>query len=125
MVLSAQTSKYSDYKNLIVYQKALSNTITLFGYYKDKKLTWAEQIIIRQLLRALSSIGANIVEGYGRHTTKEYFRFLKIAKGSSLESEYWIDLLIQIRPKDKEILSKAREVNIEVIKILTAILRKK
>jgi len=39
----------------------------------------------KQLLRAVTSIGANIAEGYGRNEGKEYVRFLQIAYGSANE----------------------------------------
>ena len=103
MIKSAPATR-GDYKGLIVYQKAISNAIALFGYYKTQKLLWSERFLVEQLLRALSSVGANIVEGYGRGSKKEYRRFLLIAKGSSLEAEYWINLICKIRPQDNKIL---------------------
>lgn len=112
------------YKTLIVYQKALENVLSLLRYYRTKKILWTERFIIAQLLRALASIGANIAEGYGRNSSGEYRRFLSIAKGSSLEAEYWIDLATEARPQDKEILENVRGINKEVIKILTVLIRR-
>ncbi|MBI2007090.1 MAG: four helix bundle protein [Candidatus Blackburnbacteria bacterium] len=112
-----------DYKGLVVYQKAISNTIALFGYYKIQKLLWSERFLVEQLLRASASVGANIVEGYGRGSKREYRRFLLIAKGSSLEAEYWIDLISKIRPQDSKILENIKGINTEVVKILTVLIR--
>lgn len=122
MIKSALATR-GDYKGLIVYQKALSNTIALFGYYKTQKLLWGERFLVGQLLRASASIGANIVEGYGRGSKREYRRFLLIAKGSSLETEYWIDLISKIRPQDGKILENIKGINTEVVKILTVLIR--
>lgn len=112
------------HKTLIVYQKALENVLSLLRYYRAKSILWTERFIVTQLLRALASIGANIAEGYGRNSTGEYRRFLSIARGSSLEAEYWIDLAIETRPQDKEILENVRGINKEVIKILTVLIKK-
>jgi four helix bundle protein len=40
-----------------------------------------------QLRRASSSIPANIAEGYGRHTPKDYLQFLVCARGSLAETQ--------------------------------------
>ena len=43
-----------------------------------------------QLVKALDSVGANLVEGDGRYTDKEAIRFFVIARGSGREALYWI-----------------------------------
>jgi four helix bundle protein len=45
--------------------------------------------ICRQLIRSVGSISANIEEGYGRGSNKEYPNFLKISRGSATESKGW------------------------------------
>lgn len=58
----------------------------------DKK----EYAIARQLDKASISISSNISEGAGKHSIKDYVRFLRIAKGSSNEVETQL-LLIKNR----------------------------
>lgn len=48
--------------------------------------------ITSQLRRATSSIGANLAEGYNRHTIKDQSRFYYIAKGSITESIFFLEL---------------------------------
>lgn len=49
-------------------------------------------IIRRQLLRSVTSIGANIIEAKHALTRREYIQYLQIALRSSRESEYWLRL---------------------------------
>jgi four helix bundle protein len=43
-----------------------------------------------QIVRAVDSIGANIVEGFGRHHAQDTLRFYYMARGSLEESGYWL-----------------------------------
>jgi len=43
-----------------------------------------------QLIAATASIGANIAEGFGRYSPREFSRFLRIAKGSLAEVQHWL-----------------------------------
>lgn len=113
-----------NYKNLIAYQKAKENTLSLFRYYQKQKPSWTERFLVEQLLRAAASIGANIAEGYGRQGKRDYRRFLGIARGSGLETEHWISLLSEIRPQDKRTIENIQSINVEVIKILTVLMKK-
>jgi four helix bundle protein len=45
--------------------------------------------IAKQLVRSSGSIAANIEEGYGRGTRKEFIYFLTIACGSARETRGW------------------------------------
>lgn len=47
--------------------------------------------ISKQLIRSVGSISANIEEGYGRGSNKEYPYFLKISRGSATESKGWFE----------------------------------
>ncbi|MFA5975638.1 MAG: four helix bundle protein [Elusimicrobiota bacterium] len=48
------------------------------------------RIIGEQLVRASSSVGANLVEGYGRGHRLDSVRFYYIARGSLEETRYWL-----------------------------------
>lgn len=114
---------YKSYTDLIVYKKAKENFLVLFNYYKNPELSWTEKFLIEQLLRAVASVGANLAEGYGRHYKQEYRRFVAIARGSSLEVEHWINLLLETRPQDREVLENCLMINTEVVKMLTKMMK--
>jgi len=119
-----KVAPFRSYKDLIVYQKAKESTLGLVKYYSDKKLNWTEKYLVDQLIRSAASIGANLAEGYGRLYKQDYRRFVSISRGSSFEADYWSELLSEIRIKDKQFLSDINKSNLEVIKMLTALMKK-
>lgn len=74
------------YKNLEIWQKGIE--LTLLCYKTTAVFTKSEIYgLTSQINRSASSIPANIAEGYGRHTNKEFIQFLYIALGSCNELE--------------------------------------
>jgi four helix bundle protein len=51
---------------------------------------YARDTVGKQLARAADSIGANIAEGAGRGTPMDNKRFVRIARGSLIETRYWL-----------------------------------
>ena len=72
------------YKELIVWQKTME--VAKNVYVLVKKLPKEETYALSdQMRRAAVSIPSNIAEGQGRASSREFSRFLSIARGSALE----------------------------------------
>ena len=75
-----------DYKELLVWQKAVAFVTETYkttrGFPADEKFG-----LTAQIRRAATSVPANIAEGWGPGSTKEYVQFLVVARGSLLELE--------------------------------------
>ena len=72
------------YKELDVWQKAVSLATETYrmteGFPRAEKFGFTGEI-----RRAVTSVRANIAEGWGRGSTKEYIQFLLIGRGSLME----------------------------------------
>jgi four helix bundle protein len=80
-----------NFKDLIVWQKAMDFTVEI--YRKTRSFPKEEIYGLRAQLRdSASSIPANIAEGQGRKTTRDFLHFLSISHGSLCESQTHIIL---------------------------------
>jgi len=74
------------YQNLLVWQKGIE--IVKMAYSLCRQMPKEELFALQsQIKRASVSVPSNIAEGYGQEYTKNYLRFLKIARGSLYELE--------------------------------------
>jgi len=75
------------FRDLIVWQK--THQLTLDLYRVTKSFPRDEQYgLTSQIRRAAASVGANIAEGCGRGTARDFARFVQMALGSASELEY-------------------------------------
>ena len=63
-----------------------------------------ESILTNQFLRSGTSIGANIREAFYGHGRNDFIAKLQIALKECSESEYWIELLIESKYYDDNII---------------------
>lgn len=80
-----------DFRTLKVYQKSLELADIIFkltkGFPQEEKYR-----LIDQMIRATTSIGANIAEGVGQVYKSKTLNFCSIAMGSTNEMRHWITI---------------------------------
>ncbi|MBI2532248.1 MAG: four helix bundle protein [Deltaproteobacteria bacterium] len=77
------------FEDLIVWQRAHQFFLDVVKDVDAFSPGMAARIIGNQVLRSASSISANIAEGFGRRTGKEYTHYLIVARGSTTETLNW------------------------------------
>lgn len=62
---------------------------------REIKAEHKETVLCNQLLRASTSIGANLYEAQYAQSTKDFISKLEIAQKECFETEYWLELLYE------------------------------
>ncbi|HEX6035981.1 MAG TPA: four helix bundle protein [Anaerolineales bacterium] len=69
---------------------------------------FAQDVVGKQLARAIDSIGANIAESYGRFNYGEKLQFLYYSRGSLFETKYWLNrALVRELMQSEEVIGYA------------------
>ena len=97
------------------------DSINLVEEFPSKRIAW---IIADQLLRSVTSIGANLIEAKSASSKKDFIKYYEIALKSANESKYWLclarDAKMTSKEKIKALLAEADEIS----KIIAASLLK-
>ena len=72
---------------------------------REIKSSHKEAVLVNQLLRSATSIGANLHEAQYAQSKNDFISKLEIAQKECYETEYWLELLYV-----KQIVSKKRNI---------------
>ncbi|MBQ9441769.1 MAG: four helix bundle protein [Selenomonadaceae bacterium] len=111
------------YKEFTVWQKSIDLAVEIYRLVRllPKTETYA---LSDQMRRAAISIPSNIAEGQGRNSTREFIKFLAIARGSQSELETQLQLCVRIGYVDESEISVSVGLCNEVGKMLNVLIRK-
>ena len=107
----------------VVADKSKSFAIRIIKFYKylcDEK---KEFILSKQILRSGTSIGANIRESKNAQSKADFISKMNIALKEANETAYWLELLWESEIIEKSQVKDLYELNTELIKLLTAIIK--
>jgi four helix bundle protein len=65
-----------------------------------------------------------MAEGYGRNSTNEYLRFLRIATGSLYELQTQVEISMNLYYLNREEFDKLSELSREIERMLSSLIRK-
>ena len=81
--------------NSILRDKAKEFAKNIVFLCRNMKSEHKETVLINQLLRSGTSIGANLHEAQYAQGTKDFISKLEIAQKECYETEYWLELLFE------------------------------
>ncbi len=86
----------------ILRDKAKEFAKSIVFLCRDMKLNHKESVLINQLLRSATSIGANLHEAQYAQGTKDFISKLEIVQKECYETEYWLELLFETNCMNEE-----------------------
>jgi four helix bundle protein len=111
-----------------VWQKAHRATLIAIEIVNALPLKPGIARFADQLVGAVSSIAANIAEGHGDYSGKEFPRYLRIALASAHETDNWVQVFKDSTTLkgfvSREELNELEGLNIEVIRMLNTLIKR-
>jgi four helix bundle protein len=124
----SERAEIKTFRDLIVWQKAHEMDLHVIDLVSAFPREPAFRVVGDQLLRASTSISANIAEGHSSYRGKEYGKFLSYALRSAYETENWLlklqDSHILHQHVNAVVLQGVVNLNLEIIKMLTTLIKK-
>jgi four helix bundle protein len=112
-------SSTASHRDLVVWQKSMDLVVKV--YELARMLPSDERFAMTsQMTRAAVSIPANIAEGKGRGTPREYVQFLRIARGSLMELDTYVELICRLGYVNPSLTATVRDLIAQVGKMLSA-----
>ena len=111
------------YRDLFVWQKSMD---LVKGIYSATKSFPREELygLTGQIRRCAVSIPSNIAEGYGRNSTTDYVRFLRIAIGSLYELQTQMEISSRLDYIEKVDHGSLSSRCVEIEKMLGSLINK-
>lgn len=108
-------------KESLIAKRAYSFAVAIIKLIKLLPKTYENVVLIKQIIRSSTSIGANIEEALGSNSKKEFTYCMNIAKKEARETKYWLRLISELNEKvsAKELLQECEE----IINMLTSIVK--
>jgi four helix bundle protein len=115
--------KITSYRDLEVWRKGIA--LVKKVYLMTNSYPSSEQFgVTSQIRRSAASVPANIAEGWGRESSKNYIQFLKTSRGSLYEVDTFIEISLQLDFIDKIEYLNVREDIEELSKMLNSLIKK-
>ena len=112
-----------NYRDLVVWKRSIELVKVTYKLMRflPKEETYA---LSNQIRRAVVSIPSNIAEGNGRASSKDYARFLSMARGSKYELETQLLICVELCYLTQEQITHAMNLSEEIGRMLNVLIAK-
>lgn len=108
-------------KENLVQEKSFDFALKIIGLYK-RLIEKGEYVLSKQLLKAGTSIGANVEEGIAAQSRRDFLSKMSIAAKEAREARYWLRLMDQTGIAKIDYTDYLQDVD-RLIRVLTSIVK--
>ena len=105
----------------VILQKSADFAVRIVNLYKYISATYKDKVIVTQLLRSGTSIGANVEEADAGISKKDFLSKMYISLKEARETKFWLVLLHRTQYINDTEFESICDDCIELIKLLSAI----
>lgn len=109
------------YKESIIQKKSFDFAVDIVNLCKQRSKS-NDSIILKQLLRSVTNIGANVQEASAVQTKRDFITKMSISSKEARETLYWLKLLTKTKYYPVDFQKHYNDCD-ELVKILTKIVK--
>lgn len=111
-------------KKYDIHDRIYTFIVQVIRIVNSLQKTEANLVITRQLLRSVTSMGANDQEADGTLTKKDFLHTYTIVRKEGKETNFWLSLIRDTNPSLKTQAEKLLSEGREIVAILSSIINK-
>jgi len=107
-----------------IHERIYDSTFRVIKLVNSLPKTSSNVIIIPQILRCVTSMGANDQEADGTLTKKDFVHCYTIVRKENKETNYWLRLISDTNPMIKQKMGSIIQEGQEIVAIISSIINK-
>ncbi|MBI4999576.1 four helix bundle protein [Candidatus Gottesmanbacteria bacterium] len=108
-------------KTIDIHERILNFVVRVLKLLKEIPKTPENLIIINQITRSVTSVGANDREADGASTKKDFIHCYTIVRKELNETDYWLTIIAEVNPRLKSRMNGLLKESKELVKIVSTI----
>lgn len=105
-----------------IHERIYEFVVRVLNLTKSLPKTPQNLIIINQITRSVTSMGANDQEADGTDSKKDFVSKYSLVRKEGKETNYWLRLIEDTNPEFKSRMANLKQEGKEIIKIVSAII---
>ena len=111
-------------KNIDIHSRTFEFAVKVIEYCRTLDNVPTNWVLSKQLLKAGTSIGANVEEAQGGQSKPDFIAKMSVALKESRETNYWLRVIKESKASNSDDLTYLIQESSEIMKILAAIIIK-